>query len=130
MPEMSPTFIILQFFLTEQYQFYRTLPYMTGIKAPINTTSDATFLSVLCENPKKVLLAKSWGAVAPPAPPGITPLTQENTVWFNMLAMWYIIASLCLVLRPLRALRYSSGVVSSRQDSVKRYSREALPCSC
>ena len=41
---------------------------MTDIKEPINTTSDGTFLSVVCEkNPKKVLLAKSWGAVAPPS---------------------------------------------------------------
>ena len=52
---------------------------MTDIKEPINTTYDGTFLSVVCENPKKVLLAKSCGgggggAVAPPAPPGITPL--------------------------------------------------------
>ena len=51
---------------------------MTDIKEPINTTYDGTFLSVVCENPKKVLLAKSWGggggAVAPQPPPGITPL--------------------------------------------------------
>ena len=48
---------------------------MTDIKEPIDTTSDGTFLSVVCETPKKVLLAKSWGgATAPPAPPGITPL--------------------------------------------------------
>ena len=47
---------------------------MTDIKEPINKTSYGTFLSVVCENTKKVVLAKSWGAVAPPAPPGITPL--------------------------------------------------------
>ena len=47
---------------------------MTDIKEPINTTSDGTFLSVVCENPKKMLLAKSWGGCGPPAPPGITPL--------------------------------------------------------
>ena len=40
---------------------------MTDIKEPINTTSDGTFLSVVCENPKNVLSAKS-------SPPGITPL--------------------------------------------------------
>ena len=50
---------------------------MTDIKEPINTTSDGTFLSVVCENPKKVLLSKSWGAVAPLAPPGITPLHEQ-----------------------------------------------------
>ena len=81
-PEMSPLnpplFIILQFFLTEQQQFYRTLTYMTDIKEPINTTSDATFLSVLCENPKKVLLAKSWGVWPPPRnyPPDLKDLVQ------------------------------------------------------
>ena len=40
---------------------------MTDIKEPINTTSDGTFLSVVC-------WPKVGGAVAPPAPPGITPL--------------------------------------------------------
>ena len=64
--------IILLIFLTEQYQFLRTLPYVTVIKEPINTTSDGTFLSVVCENTKKVLLAKSWGGgggCGPPSPP-------------------------------------------------------------
>ena len=38
---------------------------MTDIKEPINTTSDGTFLSVVCENPEKsVVLAKR-----PPLPP-------------------------------------------------------------
>ena len=51
---------------------------MTDIKEPINTTSDGTFLSVVCENPeKKVLLAKSWGAQPPPPPPP----TQELPPW-------------------------------------------------
>ena len=44
---------------------------MTGIKEPINTTSDGTFLSVVCEKPEKSVVGKSWGATAPP---GITPL--------------------------------------------------------
>ena len=46
---------------------------MTDIKEPINTTSDGTFLSVVCENPKKVLLAKSWGGLG-----GITPLDKRH----------------------------------------------------
>ena len=47
---------------------------MTDIKEPINTTSDGTFLSVVCENPeKKVLLAKSWGAQPPPPPQELPP---------------------------------------------------------
>ena len=63
MPEMSPP--------QSTYVHNSTIFFFK----PINTTSDATFLSVLCENPKTVLLAKSWGAVAPPQPPpGITPL--------------------------------------------------------
>ena len=41
---------------------------MTDIKEPINTTSDDTFLSVVCENPEKVLLAKSWGGGGPQPP--------------------------------------------------------------
>ena len=51
---------------------------MTDIKEPINTTSDGTFLSVVCENPKNVLLAKSWGAVAPPSPPRNYPPANHS----------------------------------------------------
>ena len=66
--------IILLIFLTEQYQFLRTLPYVTVIKEPINTTSDGTFLSVpFCQwcvkTQKKCCWPKVGGAVAPPAPP-------------------------------------------------------------
>ena len=39
---------------------------MTDIKELINITSDCTFLTVVCENPEKVLLAKSWGGHSPP----------------------------------------------------------------
>ena len=42
---------------------------MTDIKEPINTTSDGTFLSVVCENPEKSVVGKNLGATAPPAPP-------------------------------------------------------------
>ena len=44
---------------------------MTDIKESINTTYDGTFLSVVCENPEKVLLVKSWGGGghSPPSPP-------------------------------------------------------------
>ena len=58
------------------YEFYRTLPYMTDIKEPINTTSDGTFLSVVCENPKKVCWPKVGGLW--PAPPGITLLAETE----------------------------------------------------
>ena len=57
---------------------------MTDIKEPINTTSDGTFLSVVCENPeKKVLLAKSWGAPSPPPriKPQMTHLNFGNMDW-------------------------------------------------
>ena len=55
---------------------------MTDIKEPINTTSDGTFLSVVCDNTKKNVVGQKLGgegggAVAPPAPPGITPLLSE-----------------------------------------------------
>ena len=33
-----------------------------------------------------MLLAKSWGAVAPPAPPGITPLCLANGTYPNGLS--------------------------------------------
>ena len=46
---------------------------MTDIKEPINTTSDGTFLSVVCENPEKSVVGQKLGAVATPAPLGITP---------------------------------------------------------
>ena len=53
---------------------------MTDIKEPINTTSDGTFLSVVCENTKKVLLAKSWGGYGPPSPPRNNPPGLERMV--------------------------------------------------
>ena len=52
---------------------------MTDIKEPIDTTSDGTFLSVVCENPKKVLLAKSWGGHSPPSPPRNYPPVMFNS---------------------------------------------------
>ena len=45
---------------------------MTDIKEPINTTSDGTFLSVVCENPEKSVVDQSWGC-APPSPPQELP---------------------------------------------------------
>ena len=45
---------------------------MTDIKEPINTTSDGTFLSVVCENPEKSVVGQKLGGAT--APPGITPL--------------------------------------------------------
>ena len=63
---------------------------MTDIKEPINTTSDGTFLSVVCEKPpKKCCWPKvGGGAVALPAPPGITPLyytINRSSQWHNNL---------------------------------------------
>ena len=80
-------------FLPEQYQFYHTLPYLTDIKEPINTTSDGTFLSVVCEPPPppppKVLLAKVGGLwPPPPAPPGITPLYYQAFTAPKYLLFW------------------------------------------
>ena len=45
---------------------------MTDIKEPINTTSDGTFLSVVCENPEKSVVGQKLGGGGT-APPGITP---------------------------------------------------------
>ena len=42
---------------------------MTDIKEPINTTSDGTFLSVVCENPEKSVVGQKLGGHSPPSPP-------------------------------------------------------------
>ena len=54
---------------------------MTDIKEPINTTSDDTFLSVVCENPEKSVVGQKLGATAPQPPPQELPPLQlhENT---------------------------------------------------
>ena len=39
---------------------------MTDIKEPINTTSDGTFLSVVCENPEKIVIGQKLGGHSPP----------------------------------------------------------------
>ena len=50
---------------------------MTDIKEPINTTSDGTFLSLVCENPEKSVVGqKLGGPQSPQTPPGITPLAH------------------------------------------------------
>ena len=68
---------------------------MTDIKEPINTTSDGTFLSVVCENPEKSVVGQKLGGHSPPSPPppppgppGITPL-NTNLVEIEL-------SSLCL----------------------------------
>ena len=52
---------------------------MTDIKEPINTTSDGTFPSVVCENPEKSVVGRKLGGCGPPAPPGITPLIKRGS---------------------------------------------------
>ena len=54
---------------------------MTDIKEPINTTSDGTFLSVVCENPEKSVVSQKLGG---PSPPGITPCTLVTTQMYNV----------------------------------------------
>ena len=39
---------------------------MTDIKEPINTTSDGTFLSVVCEKPPKSVVGQKLGGHSPP----------------------------------------------------------------
>ena len=51
---------------------------MTDIKEPINTTSDGTFLSVVCENPEKSVVGQKLGGHSLPSPPGITPCIYEE----------------------------------------------------
>ena len=46
---------------------------MTDIKEPINTTSDGTFLSVVCENPEKSVVGQKLGGHSPPPPPPAPP---------------------------------------------------------
>ena len=48
---------------------------MTDIKEPINTTSDGTFLSVVCESPEKCCWPKVGGP-QPPSPPRNYPLIR------------------------------------------------------
>ena len=61
---------------------------MTDIKEPINTTSDGTFLSVVCETQKKSVVGQKLdgggGGAAPPVPPGITPLECN----FDFIVLW------------------------------------------
>ena len=46
---------------------------MTDIKEPINTTSDGTFLSVVCENPEKSVVGQKLEGLWPPQPPQELP---------------------------------------------------------
>ena len=48
-------------------------PYLTDMKQPINTTSDGTFLSVVCENPPKSVVGQKLGGLWPPQPPQELP---------------------------------------------------------
>ena len=51
---------------------------MTDIKEPINTTSDSTFLSVLCENPEKSFVGQKLGGHSPPAPQELPPCYNKK----------------------------------------------------
>ena len=53
---------------------------MTDIKEPINTTSDGTFLSVVCENPEKSVVGQKLGGGGPqfPQPPQELPPCIEG----------------------------------------------------
>ena len=53
---------------------------MTDIKEPINTSSDGTFLSMVCENPEKSVVGQKLGG--PPSPPGITPCYMMYVPYF------------------------------------------------
>ena len=42
---------------------------MTDINEPIYTTSDGTFLTVVCENPEESVVGQKLGGHSPPPPP-------------------------------------------------------------
>ena len=46
---------------------------MTDIKEPINTTSDGTFLSVVCESPEKSVVGQKLGDHSTPPPQELSP---------------------------------------------------------
>ena len=46
---------------------------MTDTKEPINTTSDGTFLSVVCENPEKSVVGQKVGGHSRPPPRNYPP---------------------------------------------------------
>ena len=67
---------------------------MTDIKEPNNTTSDGTFLSVVCENPEKSVVGqKLGGGCAPPknypTAIGVFLNRRKNMLWST--STWSII---------------------------------------
>ena len=59
---------------------------MTDIKEPINTTSDGTFLSVVCENPEKsVVDQKLGGPQLPQLPQELLPCNELLHLIFSQL---------------------------------------------
>ena len=85
---------------------------MTDIKEPINITSDGTFLSVACENPKKVLLAKSWGAVAPPSPPRNYP----PAVHTKLVGFFLLIRNIGNVNKMFKVLKLANFAISRKSE--------------
>ena len=85
---------------------------MTDIKEPINTTSDGTFLSVVCENPEKSVVGQKLGGHNPPRnyPPDILRfvLTLPRNAWH---VNWFIYCSdVCGF--PPRARESGAGVTN------------------
>ena len=63
---------------------------MTDIKEPINTTSDGTFLSVVCENPEKSVVGQKLGGHSPPRnyPP-------DNRKFLQVVSFSYAVEVVC-----------------------------------
>ena len=75
---------------------------MTDIKEPINTTSDGTFLSVVCENPEKSVVGQKLEGLWPPQSPQELPpcrsemegrekvyfTTEETTIYPKSLVIY------------------------------------------
>ena len=82
---------------------------MTDIKEPINTTSDGTFLSVVCENPEKSVVDQKLGGTPPPppAPQELPPCNAVKQQDFLQIATVVLLlprlVPRCVILRTNRA---------------------------
>ena len=74
---------------------------MTDIKEPINTTSDGTFLSVVCEKTPKSVVGQKFGGLCPPPPPQeLPPWVKEIILEEDIQALYWMDFSKCLLRVP------------------------------
>ena len=92
---------------------------MTDIKEP-NTTSDGTFLSVVCENPEKSVVGQKLGGCGPPSPPTNYPpvlywthsrcvdkVEESRKNSQSIMAFYKLFAATCLSLKGAQAIALS-----------------------